>query len=140
VAGTQQKLLAGLSEKVTSVYARCGMDPDTQTDTLDMLRDIEQWLEQLLHAIHGMDPVKVEFAEKKKNAERRNQIRAIKKEEQKRQYEERLAKSTARAKAEVVKQEGKQVMFRSPPIRKKKKKEDVVQRDEEAEELKRFFT
>lgn len=105
-----------------------------------MLRDIEQWLEQLLLSIHSMDPSKVEFAEKKKNAERRNQIRAIKKEEQKRQYEERLAKSTARAKAEVIKQTGKQVMFRSPPIRKKKKKEDVVQRDEEAEELKRFFT
>lgn len=140
IAGTQQKLLAGLSEKVTSVYAQCGMDPDTQTDTLDMLRDIEQWLESLLLAIHSMDSAKVEFAEKKKNAERRNQIRAIKKEEQKKLYEERLAKSTARAKAEVVKMTGKQVMFRSPPIRKKKKKEDVKEVDEEAEELKRFFT
>ena len=140
IAGTQQKLLAGLSEKVAQVYEACGLDPDTQTDTLDMLRDIEQWLETLLAAIRTMDATKVEAAEKKKNAERRNQIRAIKKEEQKRQYEERLAKSTARAKAEVVKLSGKQVMFRSPPIRKKKKKEDVVERDEEAEELKRFFT
>jgi len=140
IAGSQQKLLAGLSEKVKEVYQACGMDPDTQTDTLDMLRDIEQWLEQLLSEISVMDPAKVEAAEKKKNNERRDQIRKLKKEEQKRQYEERLAKSTARAKAEVVKQEGKQVMFRSPPLRKKKKKEDVEVIDEEAEELKRFFT
>ena len=140
LVGTQQKLLAGLSEKVSEVYAVCDFDGNTQTDTLDMLRDIEQWLETLLHAIAGMDPAKVEAAEKQKNAERRNQNRNEKKEEQKRLYEERLAKSTARAKAEVIKQTGKQVMFRSPPIRKKKKKENVVERDEEAEELKRFFT
>jgi hypothetical protein len=140
VAGTQQKLLAGLDEKIASVYAACGLDPDTQTDPLDRLRDIEQWLETLLASIQTMDTVKVEAAEKKKNAERREQIRAIKKEEQQRLYEERLAKSTARAKAEVVKQSGKQLMFRSPPIRKKKKKEDVEEIDEEAEELKRFFT
>ena len=37
-------------------------------------------------------------------------------------------------------QTGKQVMFRSPPIRKKKVQEATVQRDEEAEELKQFFT
>ena len=140
IAGTQQKLLAGLSEKVAEVYEVCDLDSNTQTDTLDMLRDIEQWLERLLAAIASMDPVKVEAAEKQKNAERRNQNRNEKKEEQKRLYEERLAKSTARAKAEVIKQSGKQVMFRSPPIRKKKKKENVVERDEEAEELKRFFT
>ena len=126
--------------EIASVYAACGLDPDTQTDPLDRLRDIEQWLETLLASIQTMDTVKVEAAEKKKNAERREQIRAIKKEEQQRLYEERLAKSTARAKAEVVKQSGKQLMFRSPPIRKKKKKEDVEEIDEEAEELKRFFT
>jgi len=140
VAGTQQKLLAGLSEKVAQVYSACGLDPDTQTDTLDMLRDIEQWLETLLASIQTMDTAKVEAAEKKKNAERREQIRAIKREEQQRLYEERLAKSAARANAEVVRRVGKPIMFRSPPLRKKKKKENVAVVDEEAEELKRFFT
>jgi len=140
IAGNQQNLLQGLSDKVREVYIRCGFDGDTQTDTLDMLREIEGWLEYLLNEIKQMDPEKVEVAEKKKNADRRDRIRKIKKEEQKKQYEERLAKSTARAKAEVVKRTGKQVMFRSPPIRKKKVKEQTVQRDEEAEELKKFFT
>lgn len=142
-AGNQQKLLAGLAEKVREVYVNCGFDADTQTDTLEMLREIEDLLERLLSEITIMmeqDKSKVEAAEKKKNAERRNEIRQKKKEEQKRLYEERLAKSTARAKAEVIKQTGKQVMFRSPPLRKKKKKEDVEEVDEEAEELKRFFT
>lgn len=35
-AGNQQKLLQGLSDKVKEVYAKCGFDADTQTDTLDV--------------------------------------------------------------------------------------------------------
>lgn len=140
-AGNQQKLLQGLSDKVKEVYTKCGFDADTQTDTLDMLREIEGSLENLLNQISKQDDVKVAEAEKKKETERRNRVRKLKKEEQKRQYEERLAKSTARAKAEVVKQTGKQIMFRSAPIRKKKKKEeDKSKKDDEAEDVKKFFT
>jgi septum formation inhibitor MinC len=140
IAGNQQKLLQGLSDKVKEVYAKCGFpDADTQTDTLDMLREIEGWLEYLLSEIKRMDPAKVAEAEKKKETERRNRVRKAKKEEQKRQYEERLAKSTARAKAEVIKRTGKQVMFRSPPLRRKKVKEDKVETDDEAEEIRKFF-
>lgn len=90
-----------------------------------MLREIEGWLEYLLKKISTLDPTKVAEAEKKKETERRNRVRKIKKEEQKRQYEERLAKSTARAKAEVIRRTGKQIMYRSAPIAKKKKKEEV---------------
>ena len=57
-----------------------------------------------------------------------------------RQYAERLAKSTARATAEVVRLSGKPVMFRSAPLRRKVKEENVQQVDEEAEEIKRYFT
>ena len=56
------------------------------------------------------------------------------------QYAERLAKSTARATAEVVRLSGKPVMFRSAPLRRKVKEENVQQVDEEAEEIKRYFT
>ena len=49
-----------------------------------MLRDIEGWLEHLLDEMKSMDPLKVEQAEKRKNAERRTMIRQAKKEEQKR--------------------------------------------------------
>ena len=129
-----------LREQIKAVYRKSGFDADTQTDTLDMLRDIEGWLAHLLNEIRSMDPVKVEHAEKRKNAERRTMIRQAKKEEQKRLYEERLAKSTARATAEVVRHSGKPVMTRSAPLRKKVKEQDVQQVDEEAEELKRYFS
>jgi hypothetical protein len=68
-----------------------------------MLRGLEQWLEFLLDALKGLNPKDVEEAEKIKESERRDKVRKAKKEEQKREYEERLAKSSARAKAEVVK-------------------------------------
>ena len=129
-----------LHDQVRAVYRKSGFDADTQTDTLDMLRDIEGWLAHLLNEMKAMDPVKVEAAEKRKNAERRTLIRQAKKEEQQRLYEERLAKSTARASAEVVRHTGKPVMARSAPLKKKVKEEDVQQVDEEAEELARYFS
>ena len=173
-----ERVVDGLREQVRAVYRKCGFDADTQTDTLDMLRDVEGWLEHLLDEMKAMDPAKVEQAEKRKNAERRTMIRQAKKEEQKRmvrltlaataarshspltaasahasplavaalrvavcvQYAERLAKSTARATAEVVRLSGKPVMFRSAPLRRKVKEENVQQVDEEAEEIKRYFT
>ena len=133
-------IVGDLHEQVKAVYKKSGFDGDTQTDTLDMLRDIEGWLAHLLNEMKSMDPVKVEAAEKRKNAERRTLIRQAKKEEQQRLYEERLAKSTARASAEVVRHTGKPVMARSAPLKKKVQEENVQQVDEEAEELKRYFT
>ena len=133
-------IVGELHEQVKAVYKKSGFDGDTQTDTLDMLRDIEGWLAHLLNEMKSMDPVKVEAAEKRKNAERRTLIRQAKKEEQQRLYEERLAKSTARASAEVVRHTGKPVMARSAPLKKKVQEENVQQVDEEAEELKRYFT
>jgi hypothetical protein len=109
-------------------------------ETLDMLQNIEGELERLLSLINSMDPGKVEAAEKRKNAERRNLIRLQKREEQQQQYEQRLAKSTARAEAIVVRPVGKPVMFRSPPLRRAKKKEEGVKIDQELEEIKKFFT
>ena len=129
-----------LHDQVKAVYRKSGFDADTQTDTLDMLRDIEGWLAHLLDEMKQMDPVKVEAAEKRKNAERRTLIRQAKKEEQQRLYEERLAKSTARASAEVVRHTGKPIMARSAPLKKKVKEENVQQVDEEAEELARYFS
>merc|ERR1712166_1218870 len=138
--GNLVKLLVALSEKVREVYRKCDFDGGEQMMTLDMLREIEGRLEGLLNEIKGLGEQKVKEAEKKKETERRNRVRRKKKEEQKKQYEERLPKSTARAKAEVIRQTGKQLMFRSPPLRQKRKKEvNEKQRDEEAEDVKKFF-
>lgn len=138
-AGNQHKLLQALSEKVREVYGKCGFDGGEQSMTLDMLREIEGRLESLLHEISTLDPAKVRVAEKIKETERRNRVRRKKKEEQTKLYEERLKKSTMRAKAEVIKQTGKQLMFRSAPIRKKTKKVENVKQDDESEDVKRFF-
>lgn len=144
ISDHQKRLLKGLSDKVKEVYGKCGFDADTQNDTLDMLREIEGKLELLLDEIHKLrerDPQAVAEAEKKRESERRNRVREAKKREQKRLYEERLAKSTARARAKVIRQTGKQVMFRSKPIREKIKKEEKNKNeDEEAEDVKKFFT
>ena len=68
-----------------------------------MLREIEAWLEYLLHVIQQLPPDQVEAKQKEKENTRRTNMRVAKKEEQKQQYAERLAKSAARATAEVVK-------------------------------------
>lgn len=138
--GNLVKLLSALSEKVREVYRKCDFDGGEQMMTLDMLRGIEGKLESLLREIKGLGEQKVKEAEKKKETERRNRVRRKKKEEQKKQYEERLAKSTARAKAEVIKRTGKIVMFRSPPLRKKTRKEVDVKKDDDAEDVKKYFS
>lgn len=141
MAGNQQSMLKGLADKVKMVYSKCGFDAESQTDTLDMLREIEGWLEYLLEEIHHMPEREVEEAEKKKEAERRDRVRQAKKQEQLRLEEERRERSTARAQAEVVRRTGKPLMFRSAPIRKKKKRQEkATARDEQQEDFVKFFT
>lgn len=109
-------------------------------ETLDKLREIEIWLEKLLTLISQMDPQKVEQAEKRKNIQRRNQIRNEKKLEAARVYEERLKKSTERANAEIYRRVGKPEMKRSEPIRKRREVvKEEVEDDVEAQMLKQFF-
>jgi hypothetical protein len=139
-AGVQQKLLRELSDKVKLVYEQCGFDPDNQSDTVDQLREIEGWMEYLLQEIYQMDYAKVAHEEREKQNQRRVVKRNERQAKNKRSYEDRLAKSTARAKAEVVRPSGKPVMFRSPPMKRKVKKETKHERDEETEELLRYFT
>ena len=132
-----------LTAKIKTVYARCGFDSDTRhadTDALEMLREMEEFLENLIKLLNSLDKQKVELAEKRKNAERRSAVRIFKKQEAERLYEERLKKSMARALTTVVKRTGKQVMFRSAPIKKKVETTQVEVIDEEAEELKKYFT
>jgi cilia- and flagella-associated protein 100 len=132
--------LSKLSTKIANVYVQCGFDV-TDSDTLDMLREIEGKLEDLLGRMKHMDPDVLARGEKEKESERRERVRIAKYEEQQRQYEERLAKANARAKAEVRRVVGKKIMFRSPPLQKKKKtKKKQTKKTEEEEDIRRFFT
>eukprot|EP01006_Ploeotia_vitrea_P033676 TRINITY_DN65621_c10_g2_i3.p1 TRINITY_DN65621_c10_g2~~TRINITY_DN65621_c10_g2_i3.p1 ORF type:complete len:553 (+),score=326.43 TRINITY_DN65621_c10_g2_i3:863-2521(+) len=137
----QNQILSALASKVNQVYVKCVGEPLDSMDTLDMLREIESELEELLSKMERMDPKDLEQGEHEKERERRERVRQAKYEEQQRQYEERLAKSTARSKGDVKKKTGRPVMFRSAPLRKtKKKQEKKKKKDEEAEDIKRFFT
>jgi hypothetical protein len=55
-------------------------------------------------------------------------------------YEERVARSTARAQAVVVRQVGKQVMFRSAPPQRRKREVVTTQQDDDADDIRKFFT
>lgn len=139
LAGNQQQLLKQVSDQVQKVYVlHCSSE--SQADTLDMLRDLETHLESLLNDISKLPPALVAEAEKKNNENRRDKMRQAIRDEQKRQYEERLANSMKRATAEVVKRNSKQVMYRSAAVTKKKKKEVKIEKDDDEEEYIKFFT
>jgi hypothetical protein len=143
-SGHQKELLDGLASKVAAVYEDCGFE-EGQSDPLDMLRDLERWLEYLLHEInkYNSDDTtrgRVQEEEKAIKDSRRREWREAVKIEVQKQADERQAKSTARAKAEIIRRTGKQVMFRSPPFVKKVKQEKKKEINPEAEELLRYLT
>lgn len=141
-AGNQQKLLKSLSDRVRWVYNQCSrFNVSHQTDPLDMLMEIERFLEKQLNEIRSMDQAKVTEAEKERESARRLHVRKEKKKEQNRIYLDRMEKSKLRSEAEVFRRVGKQVMFRSAPRKKKTKKEDKTNEKDrqEKEMIESFF-
>lgn len=65
-AEEQDKMLKELKEKVEEVYNNCIGDNEANIDTLQMLTNIENRLEELFQRIEQMPPEKVEEAEKVK--------------------------------------------------------------------------
>ncbi|KAJ3104061.1 Cilia- and flagella-associated protein 100 [Physocladia obscura] len=128
---SQEKLLEDLNHKVKDVYRRCIGDSDANLDTLQMLTNIENKLEQLFEVIENMPKDKVEQAEKTKDKERRRRQREEKMETQRALQEKRVQIALERAKAPVKKKVGKPVVFRSAPPQKKKKKEETKKKEEE---------
>merc|ERR1719183_2429125 len=126
----QERLLQELNEKVRTVYVECGFDSDAKPTTLTMLTDLEGKLESLLAEMETMDKAYVDTAEKAKDKERRERVRAIRIKEAQEEYEARLLRSMERAAAPVKKKTGKPVMFRS--VLKTKKKKKKHNREEEA--------
>merc|ERR1712100_365609 len=102
----QEKLLRELNEKVRTVYEECGFDSDAKPTTLTMLTDLEGKLESLLAEMETMDSEYVEGAEKAKDKERRERVRAIRIKEAQEEYEARLLRSMERAAAPVKKKTG----------------------------------
>mmetsp|Transcript_1645 Transcript_1645/g.4140 ORF Transcript_1645/g.4140 Transcript_1645/m.4140 type:complete len:240 (+) Transcript_1645:1-720(+) len=136
----QEKLLRELNDKVKEVYRKCGFDCDASPSTLSMLTDLEARLEDLLSHIDQMPEEYVVKAEKHKEKERRERVRAERLAQQQQVYEERLRKSIERSMQAPKKKTGKPVMFRSAPPQKKVRKKDDSAAEEKAQDLKEFFS
>jgi hypothetical protein len=133
-----------LKESVHHLYARvCPQSAaDTDRGPLQMLAEIEAEVEKLITGLdeyHQQDGKLIMQLEQEKEKARRERVKEMTKREKELKDEKRLGASLARSQAPVFRKAGKQVMYRSPPLRTEQK---VVEdnRDEEAmvEEHDRF--
>ncbi|CEP00480.1 DUF4200 domain-containing protein [Plasmodiophora brassicae] len=140
--GKQEAILQELGDKVTEVFTRCGFVPEANPDTLDKLVEIERKLEQLLTQMSVLPKDYIRAAEKRKEADRRDRVRKQKMFEKQHAYEERLAKSVARATKAIPQRKGKKIMFRSPPLKRVKKKATVDDKIKLEQDImyKKYFT
>lgn len=129
----QEEKLADLRTKVAEVYLKCNLSMDHEPDTLQMLGSIEARLEELIHRLeeaYHKDSELVKNLEKQKQKDRRELVRAHRQQQSLKKQEERLEISLKRSQNPVFKKAGKQVMYRSPPLRQEKR----VVRDTSEEE------
>ena len=116
----KEKLLSDLHTKVRYVYEQCGFDASSKPSTLFMLSQLESKLELLLTEIEKMPADYVIKAEKDKEKKRREHKREEQQALQEKLQEERNRRSIERSLQAPKKRVGRQVMFRSKPIRKEK--------------------
>ena len=133
--GRQEKLLAQLHEKVRDVYQKCGFDVGSKPSTLFMLSELEARLEQLLDHIETMSEEYIMKEEKDKEKKRRERKRQEQQALQDAQQEERNRKSIARSMQAPKKRTGRQVMFRSAPMR-QAVREEKEEEEDDLDELK----
>ncbi|CAE7365547.1 FAP100 [Symbiodinium microadriaticum] len=121
----QDKKLSSLAKKVHEVYARCNLARDQQQpDTLQMLGAIESRIEELIQGldeVYQQDEDLVMRLEKIKEGDWRERVRENRLKEQSEKQEDRLKQSLQRSQKPVFKKAGKQVMYRSPPLRQERK-------------------
>ncbi|GMH88802.1 hypothetical protein TrST_g6216 [Triparma strigata] len=135
----QEALLQSLGDKVKEVYQRCGFDSSSNPSTLFMLSDLEAQLEDLLSALELMPEDYVKKVEKEKEKKRRELKRIEQQAAQEAKQAEKNKLAVARAMQPPPKRVGRQVMYRSQPVRRKVKQEAKTETQEELDELK-FFT
>lgn len=126
----QATLLKQLDEKVAYVYGQCGFSTDAVPTTRLMLGELEQKLEDLLSSLDMMPEEYVIKAERDKMNKRREKKRLEQQQLQLQQQEERNRKALERSMQAPKKRTGRQVMYRSKPIRKNEKVvEEVIDQD-----------
>eukprot|EP00948_MAST-09A_sp_MAST-9A-sp1_P004320 g4320.t1 len=135
----QQALLKVLNEKVTEVYRKCDFDAESKPSTITMLTHLEAKLEKLLQQIENMPDEYVHVAEKKKEMERREKVRAERIQLQQEVYQRKLEKSMQRSMQAPKKRHGRPIMFRVRPNRVNKKKVTTTKIDEKKDMDEHFF-
>ncbi|CAM9264981.1 unnamed protein product [Ectocarpus fasciculatus] len=120
----KERLLGDLHAKVKNVYEQCGFDASTKPSTLFMLSQLESKLESLLTEISGMPQDYVIRAEKEKEKKRRERKREEQQALQERLQEERNKRAIERSLQAPKKRAGRQVMFRSKPVRRARENTD----------------
>ncbi|GMI60636.1 hypothetical protein ScalyP_jg10536 [Parmales sp. scaly parma] len=132
----QEILLKNLGDKVKEVYQRCGFDSSSNPSTLFMLSDLEAQLEELLSDLEIMPEEYVKRAEKEKEKKRRELKRIEQQEALAIAQEERNRKAIERSLQPPKKRAGRQVMYRSQPVRRKVKEEKKEITEDDLDELK----
>jgi hypothetical protein len=118
----KEKLLTELNNKVKMVYEKCHFDASSKPSTLFMLSQLESKLEFLLQDIERMPTEYVIKAEKEKEKRRREKKREEQQALQERLQEERNKRAIERSMQAPKKRFGRQVMYRSKPLRAEEKK------------------
>jgi hypothetical protein len=132
----KERLLSELYAKVKWVYEQCGFDASTKPSILFMLSQLESKLEVLLTEISKMPQEYVIRAEKEKEKKRRERKREEQQALQERLQEERNRRAIERSMQAPKKRVGRQVMFRSKPVRVTRENTDDGDKGENDDEAK----
>ncbi|XP_043347998.1 coiled-coil domain-containing protein 38 [Dermochelys coriacea] len=112
----QDKMLHSLTKKVAEVYRASVGDVDASSlSSIQMLRRIENRIEELCELLESVPKENIEAIEKIKMKERRQRLREEKKRQEMKLQEERLQCSLKRAIAAPKKKMGRKLVFRSQP-------------------------
>ncbi|ESO09548.1 hypothetical protein HELRODRAFT_168549 [Helobdella robusta] len=136
----EDKIMERLNKTVEEAYRTCIGEMETSLSTLQMLRTIENRMEDLFQQMEMMPKHKVEAAIKMKEKERRLKQREEKLETQRIHQEERMKKAMERANADPRKKFGRKIVARSePPGVVKSYKSDKKMETKEEEEMAYYF-
>lgn len=124
------RVLGALAVKVAALHQCCGLALDHNPDVMQMLGSIESTIEELISSMDEafiLDQELVMKLEWQKERERRDRGWDARIKEQMDKQDERLKQSLLRSQAPVFKKAGKQVMYRSAPVKREQKvvKDDI---------------
>ncbi|XP_074840082.1 coiled-coil domain-containing protein 38 [Carettochelys insculpta] len=137
----QDKMLHTLNKKVAEVYRVSVGEVDASSiNSIQMLRRIEDRIEELCELLESVPKENIEAIEKLQMKERRQRLREEKKRQEMKLQEERLKCSMERATAAPKKKMGRKLVFRSQPPEIRQKKTCLKEINTKTQDDLLFFT